>query len=87
MAGAGLSMCLNMENTYVKCLLGEAVELPAWGQAGRPGSSNVCPLLAPHACPPHNASCLLHVRYCLIIEYEIVSFHLDAIGNDVWITA
>lgn len=37
--------------------------------------------------PPQNASRLLHAPYCLIIEYEIVSFHLDAIGNDVWITA
>lgn len=36
---------------------------------------------------PHNPSCLLHAQDCLIIEYEIVSFHLDAIGNDVWITA
>lgn len=33
------------------------------------------------------APCLLHAPDCLIIEYEIVSFHLDAIGNDVWITA
>lgn len=75
------ALCSNMEAPYAKgafwvrplsCLLG----LP--GGLGTQAS-------ALH--PPPLASCLSCAQYCLIIEYEIVSFRLDAIGNDVWIPA
>ena len=74
--------------TLKECLLGEVPELPAPTQPIsfilRPMSStNSSPSLS----PPHNTSCLLYAQSCLLIEYEIVSFHLDAMGNDVWITA
>lgn len=84
MVGVGV-MCLDMENTYVKRvmqvrLLDCLVSLPC-------GLGSRASVLYPHPQPSPFASCLLHAGYCLIIEYEIVSFHLDAIGNDAWITA
>lgn len=68
------------------CLLGDATVSPAWGRAWWAWGSDLSPLPTPPT-PPHNAFCLLHSWCCLIIEYIIVSFHLDAIGSDVWITA
>lgn len=80
------ALCPNMETPYAKGAfrarpLSSLLALP--GSLGTQASALDPPL--PRASP--SASGPLHARYCSVIEYEIVSSHLDAIGSDVWITA